>query len=578
MCTVPLVLREHARFDSGARLKSDGTVMAPVPKRKKEKANKTTMDDEKSSVARWTVVDPGESEWSIVSDTDGESEWSMPNDFDDILLLHDVSDTPKRATRISLLQQAKEEDADGGDEDSYRAEYDLHYQKVRVGKKALKHSLVKRCCPWEYGSPASGWRSDDCIEVTRRGKDEYGLCPKTPIDDMLPELLTNWCATLGRANRWKDVKGLFDQLEQEGTAVRVTVPVDERDMYMRFTKGRYCEPPSDSTRYVVKSNDTYKDTSRRYGHIYAMKNRWSGQEVYCWQRGRWRVWYELTSEPPAEIEEAPLRATLHAPPGTSTLDGRARRAFSPGVALTCGAASTTSHVVSAERAVVERAVDLVFGLPVSVTHASIAGKIHKTRSETLFMSKAEDYPPRYYNSTIVVPDDVQRKQKWCNIAVEGTDAYCDRVEISARLVGSPRTWIVLGTFAGCKDGHTEKAIYLGDCHAASGTGAVLCIALRFRAVSWHNKPLLRVGAYGHDDKPLTNDKAREKVFPSDDTGFEDGVEYTLYCAKHRHDGNDALFRQYAKKEGRSCHKEDWPRRSKEMKRAKQRADIKDALK
>jgi hypothetical protein len=39
---------------------------------------------------------------------------------------------------------------------------------------------------------------------------------------------------------------------------------------------------------------------------------------------------------------------------------------------------------------------------------------------------------------------------------------------------------------------------------------------------------LRVGAYGHEHQ--ANGKVQERKLPNDDTGFEDGVKYSLYCS------------------------------------------------
>jgi hypothetical protein len=167
------------------------------------------VDDVRSSVdAGWSLADPADSsEWSVVAAENnvvGEElleseEWSMLSRDGEIIL-----DTPKRVTPISSpRQQGRGEDEEDFDQDSSCSDEedccccDLHFggNTARTGKKALKHLLVKRVHP--HDNPGSDMHGDDHIEVTQRGKDGDGLSPKTPVDDMLPELLTKWCATLG---------------------------------------------------------------------------------------------------------------------------------------------------------------------------------------------------------------------------------------------------------------------------------------------------------------------------------------------------------------------------------------------
>lgn len=294
--------------------------------------------------------------------------------------------------------------------------------------------------------------------------------------------------------------------------------------------------------------------------------------MYHWSRKRWAVLYEINSPSNIAEEHQPLRATLRATPGTSAL--LSRRAFSPGVAGACG--SLSQGVRAAQNAVVNEAVDLVFGRPVLVTYASIAGKIHDTTYERVQLAKAQDYKPRYYNSEIVIPEenDSRAKRTRIHVAVEGTEAYCDRVEISARLTLNPRVWVSLGVFAGCRDGHTENTIYLGDCPAAQKhSGAISCIALRFRALSWHNKPMLRVGAYGVESEVSKNQRKAVAV-SNGDAIFENGVQYTLHRHSNREDGRDSIWRRYAIKEGPSDHC--WNYGDKNLK-SKRRTAIKSAI-
>ena len=541
------------------------------------------MSCDDSSAGQWTVVEPSESEWSVLSDDtnqndEDESEWSMSipatNNVGDELPPHQHGAAsirfPKRApvSTASVLQPVKEAHDEDDDEDTDIS--DMFKRKARVGKKALKHSLVKRISrhhgfltytQQNYFAPVATYY-DDYIEVVRRGKGEDGLSLKTPIDDLLPELLTCNGGVLGRAQRWADAKQLLECLENEGNAVRIA---DHRQDH-----ARYSGLPQDSVRFVVKANGSFNTTVQNK----AKASIWNPYtSVLRWQCGRWRVWYELTSEPPSEIKQPPLRAVLRASPGNGRLDGSARRAFSPGVAGTCGAASTLSSLPATEKAVVNKEVDLIFGRPVAVTHASIAGKIHATKIETMDAEEDKDCLGWYQQGRW---HQLHRKKNF-HVALDGTEAYCTRVEISARLTANPKIWVTLGTFDGCRDGHTEKAIFLGDCHAASGNNSeVHCIALRFRAMSWHKQPLLRVGAYGHHvDDQKTKDNRNKSILSDNDAcaGFEDGVEYIVYSSEHRDDGTDAVRRRYAIKEGKYFKYHD-PRRSQERKRSQIRADIK----
>jgi len=527
----------------------------------------------------WSVVEPSESEWSVLSDDthqydDGnESEWSIPtsNNVGDEIPSHHRGATSihfsKRApvSTASVLQPLKEAHDEDDDDDEDADISDIFKRKARVGKKALKHSLVKRISR-DHGRVGCGVAAyDDYIEVVRRGKGEHGSSFKTPIDDLLPELLTCSGGVLGHAQRWADAKQLLECLENEGTAVRIAT--------RSYHNGRYSGLPQDSVHFVVKANGSFNTRVQNK----AKASIWNSYtSVLRWQCGRWSVWYELTSEPPLEIKHSPLRAVLRAPPGNGRLDGSARRAFSPGVAGACGAASTLSSLPATEKAVVNREVDLIFGHPVAVTHASIAGKIHATKFETMDAEEDKDCIGWYQQGRW----HQHRESKGFHVALDGTEAYCTRVEISARLTANPKIWVTLGTFDGCRDGHTEKAIFLGDCHAASGNNSeVHCIALRFRAVSWHKQPLLRVGAYGHNVDDQQRKDTRKKSILSDNdgcAGFEDGVEYIVYSSEHRDDGTDAVRRRYAIKEGKYFKYHD-PRQSQERKRSHIRADIKDGF-
>lgn len=489
----------------------------------------TTFTTEDSD-AEWSLVDD---KISIISDS-----WSVVTDSSSTVLGEDSVATREEDTCAPLdpvsptLPVIEEGECFG----------DLEHciTRGRGGKKSLKHSLVKRC-------PTTPYRMemiDDRVEVTNRpSTDKDGMRPKTAVDDVLPELLVMSVgeASLGRLKRWEEVVELFRHLEENGDAVRVAIP-SSRGCNDR---GRYSDPPLDSDSYVVRANGFVPSSQFQHPrHQYRSSNSsWRGEKVYHWHRKRWAVLYEINSPSDIAEEHKPLRATLRATPGTTSL--LSRRAFSPGVAGACG--SLSQGVRAAQNAVVNEAVDLVFGRPVLVTYASIAGKIHDTTHERVQLTKAQEYKPRYYNSEIVIPDEngSRAKRARIHVAVEGTEAYCDRVEISARLTLNPRVWVSLGVFAGCRDGHTEQAIYLGDCPAAQKhSEAVSCIALRFRALSWHNKPMLRVGAYGVESEACKNQRKTVAV-SNGDAIFENGVQYTLHRYKNREDGRDSTWRRYA---------------------------------
>eukprot|EP00568_Trieres_chinensis_P010294 CAMPEP_0183295960 /NCGR_PEP_ID=MMETSP0160_2-20130417/3714_1 /TAXON_ID=2839 ORGANISM="Odontella Sinensis, Strain Grunow 1884" /NCGR_SAMPLE_ID=MMETSP0160_2 /ASSEMBLY_ACC=CAM_ASM_000250 /LENGTH=549 /DNA_ID=CAMNT_0025457511 /DNA_START=31 /DNA_END=1680 /DNA_ORIENTATION=- len=415
---------------------------------------------------------------------------------------------------------------------------------ARAGKRSLKHSLVKR---WPQTSMYLDWprHTDEYIEVVSRTKKGFGLVSKTVLDDNLPELIRRSTATLGCAGRWKSVIDLLDSLEADGKAIRQALNEPTRFINPRFHQ---CESmPHEKIKYSVKSNGTINQSTRqkKTGEFNQIIMR------HCNESSKWKVWYGLSLEQPP-VGDLPLHGSLRAPAGMAPLRGGARKAFTPGVAPSCGAAATHLHVASAKRAVVGGTVDLVFGRNVAVTHASLAGKIHDTSLEALRVSK---FHSRGWDLDV---DDSFKPLlaegalcRLCLVGIEGTDAYCTRVQISARIsLGPTRRWVDLGVFDACKDGHNEVAIPLGGCVAASPDGAVRCVALRFRAVSWRNKPLLRVGAYGQDLDCEVQGKKGKQPKHSEGSGFDDGVEYILHrAAKHQCDLGHQ--RRYALK-GRSC--------------------------
>ena len=134
---------------------------------------------------------------------------------------------------------------------------------LRRGKRLLHHSLTRRdrSAPF-FASSHTMMHHDEYIEVVRRNVDKQtGLCPKTPIDDLIPDLVMpsfrhgtcDLTATLGRGKRWETVIELFEALEKDGRAIRLPPRRDHRhnsEHHFRF----YGNPPHETTRYSVQPN------------------------------------------------------------------------------------------------------------------------------------------------------------------------------------------------------------------------------------------------------------------------------------------------------------------------------------
>jgi len=562
------------------------------------------------SVDSWTDVgfdhenDAASMSTGIVVDAHEDDVISLSSDFDSSIII-DTSQTPQATLRRagSGISRGYKADAipriisktSNANTNTNTNPFVEHLDEKCAhsntdSKRSLRHSLIKRD-PVCSASMDFSRQRDEYIEVIRRpsSKDEAGSCivSKTAVDDLITELMDagNSLATLGRDKRWKRVQDIFDRLENEGNAVRCPAPNSSSRRYTYKPRHyRFVGPPHEMVRYSVKPNGTYRrKSSTNATHYY----HGHGHAVHRRHNGRWKVWYELSSEPPLHIQRlqgiTPLRGSLRAPPGSAPLRGGARKAFSPGVATICGAGSSQFNVSSTQQAVAENAVELFFGRTVAVSHASIAGKIHDTETESLRRSKGDDYGPRRNEPLVVAPGTSGKMKRRCHVAIEGTDAYCDRVEISARLPSAPKVWIVLGIFDGCRDGHTETPISLTNCDVASRNGAVHCIALRFRAASWHNRPMLRVGAYGYeiddDDAAVKKKKSVAASISHDSTAFEDGVEYILHRWTRHEDGSDALRRRYAfKGNSLGMRWDGWEDRdSRAARRRNFRYDVKEAL-
>lgn len=61
---------------------------------------------------------------------------------------------------------------------------------------------------------------------------------------------------------------------------------------------------------------------------------------------------------------------------------------------------------------------------------------------------------------------------------------------------------------------------------------------------WHNKPLFRVDACGHDNNSINQRSAPKATAKGDNLPFEDGVDYVLHFTERRDDGTDDVRRRY----------------------------------
>ena len=422
------------------------------------------------------------------------------------------------------------------------------FEPTRRHRARHSSTLVRRC-----GGSIS---SNDEIEVLRRGFVEGGLRPCTPLDRLVPELLRRPTATLGRRQRWVHLAELLERLEREGLCWR-TKPAERA-----FERGRDGRGPLDIVRYAVKADEWLRADVAADAHLDAARARrrsrhGGGSRVYrVGKGGKCLLWYELACKLPLfqatrvaaaaaaagtrKQQPVPLRGVLKAPPKLAPLTKKQRRAFAPGVAARCGAATTACDARLARSAVVRGAVELDFGRRVLVTHASIAGQIHETHSRAVVHDR----------DGLVVPRSAGASPGW--VAIEGTEAYVTRFELSARLAANCGEWTCIGEFTGCCDnGRDECAVALDACAAAmtrkDGVSGLECTALRFRAVHFHGaSPMLRVGAYGLEALSDATNKKKAQTL-ADATDHDGGgdetvvVEYLLRLLpkpRHDRDGTD----------------------------------------
>lgn len=399
----------------------------------------------------------------------------------------------------------------------------IHEESGRRWRKQLvKGGLVKR---WIYENIR---QEPNSLTVLRPKRD--GLMAMTAIDEQLPELLTRESATLNKKKRWEAVRELFHELELAGIAtpaLAVKPPYGRGDM----------SPPLECERFIVQATKWVALQSNKVRHRLevlaardAVVSRYDKQGVV--------PWYALDSQMPAKVTAErnkrhgtqrcyfdPMRGSLRAPSRRGALSKREARAFTPGVAIASGAPAMTNNVRAAANGVVNYSVELAFGRAVFLTFVSVAGKIHDT--EQVEVDQEKDSKLRYRNKQIV--STRKRYTSYCWVAIQGTDAYVERVELFVRLA-STGAWLGLGEHQASSNGRDEVAISLASAGCATlrsdGIFGIECTAVRFRALSWYRSPALRVGAYG---KYLCADRGhlRPTLSPKVENDDE-AVIYDLY--------------------------------------------------
>ena len=411
------------------------------------------------------------------------------------------------------------------------------------GKALVKGGLVERYPSWCSEEDGDG------IEVKCRPERD-GLVATTAVDDLVPELLGSQrrnAATLNKRQRWSKVWDLLEALVAEGTATVVQVPEPLR-------RGNYTCAPQTVYRYAVKAtsflprmeSSTQKSTKDR-------QRQSRERTVYRYVKQQLIPWYEMTTDVPqvilaardkhTESNEKPpfdaLTGILRAPPKRRPLTKKERRAFAPSVS------KSVPNVRAALNGVVDRAVELYFGRRVFVTYVAISGKIHDT-VQVDAEDEDDDKPRRYRDGQVV--GEQQKRKVW--LGLDGTDAYCLRISIEARLSAD---WLPLGEYVGPASGRDEILHSLADSvHATlrDGVFGVYCTGLRFRGIEYHRSPALRVGAFGADLNPRRSTMSTSFTTKEDDD--DDIVVYQLSTAKQDQDEERAtLLKKFALKPRRT---------------------------
>lgn len=214
----------------------------------------------------WSVVE----EWTVVNSnvTSSDEEWSLLRSINDdhgsvdnsVVPTLMSTDYPHYITVPYCEMNRKEgidHDKSATDEDCSEP---FHNKREYGGKRALSHSLVKRCECMGFRTVNESYEFyyDDLIEVVNRPRDTKGQWGvTTALDEVLPELVRRGStpnsgptATLGRANRWNDIKDYLYQLEEGGTAERVAT----EKLFGRhpFSFGPYSNIPHQAIHFRVK--------------------------------------------------------------------------------------------------------------------------------------------------------------------------------------------------------------------------------------------------------------------------------------------------------------------------------------
>jgi len=199
-------------------------------------------DEDWSCIEEWTVATSDE--WSLLTSNE---DYESLNSVEAVTLPITAANSP--FTTIPSPSMPFEDEA------SCETYFEPFSNRARGGKRAQKHSLVRRTeFDKHYGSDYPINHGNAFMEVCRRPCDEAGQRVKTVVDDVLPELLMEQTVTLGKAKRWNTVQKLLNRLEEEGTATSTARVKLFSGWVQRF--GRYSYLPHNVVHYIVKPNGT----------------------------------------------------------------------------------------------------------------------------------------------------------------------------------------------------------------------------------------------------------------------------------------------------------------------------------
>eukprot|EP00631_Chrysoreinhardia_giraudii_P001162 CAMPEP_0197423242 /NCGR_PEP_ID=MMETSP1170-20131217/20322_1 /TAXON_ID=54406 /ORGANISM="Sarcinochrysis sp, Strain CCMP770" /LENGTH=522 /DNA_ID=CAMNT_0042950643 /DNA_START=39 /DNA_END=1607 /DNA_ORIENTATION=+ len=457
---------------------------------------------------------------------------------------------PKRRDVPRASKKKQEEDEVKDDDDDV-----VTVPRRRHPKSLVKGGLARRIGP----------KTEDSIQVVWRPS-EKGVLRTTALDEAFPDLLRG-SATLGRHRRWETVRTLLDDLESWGLAECLGKPPNAS-----LERGAWA-PTTEVERYVLTA------TGETRGQVVKKKSFFSVVFKHESRRG-FVPMYDLDVEPRDDTIRGVLRGVKHC------LSKRERRAFAPGAAAKCGAASVGRSPKAVVNGVCQRAIELDFaGRQVFVEHVGLAGKIHDTVIEYDDDDGVTDVA--YRDNRLV---ETRRGRKSMHVAISGTDAWTTRVEILARPNRS-MDWVKVGDYAACENGHQESFVSLADSPMSvvrdDGKRGVPCVALRFKALEWHRAPVLRVGAYGVD-VPKAGKRRSSLNSERDDQSHIVIYDVCVTPPANNHDDDDdlgrsaerrAVFRTHAHKPRRTSGFDYWyrGRDTRAALRKHVRRDINDAL-